>query len=72
MQAWSWRLAFLVNVPIAIAVVVLARRFVPESCDRQLQPGHPDVFGSALGALGLAGVTARAGRGAGARPGTRW
>ncbi|TDQ04633.1 MFS transporter [Labedaea rhizosphaerae] len=57
-QAWSWRLAFLVNVPIAIIVVVLARKFVPESCDRQLQPGHPDVFGSALGALGLAGVTA--------------
>jgi EmrB/QacA subfamily drug resistance transporter len=57
-QAWSWRLAFLVNVPIAIVVVVLARKFVPESCDRQLQPGHPDVLGSALGALGLAGVTA--------------
>ena len=57
-QLWSWRLAFLVNVPVAIACVVLARRYVPESCDRQLQPGHPDVVGSALGALGLAGVTA--------------
>jgi EmrB/QacA subfamily drug resistance transporter len=56
-QAWSWRLAFLVNVPIALLCVWFTRRFVPESCDRQLD-GHPDVFGSALGALGLAGLTA--------------
>lgn len=56
-QAWSWRLAFLVNVPVALAVVWLTRRFVPESCDAQLS-GRPDVLGSVLGALGLAGVTA--------------
>jgi EmrB/QacA subfamily drug resistance transporter len=57
-QLWSWRLAFLVNVPIAVVVVLLARKYVPESRDREAQPGHPDVLGSALGALGLAGVTA--------------
>jgi EmrB/QacA subfamily drug resistance transporter len=56
-QAWSWRLAFLVNVPIALACLWLARRYVPESCDESLG-GRPDVLGSALGALGLVGVTA--------------
>ena len=56
-QVWSWRLAFLVNVPIALLCVWFTRRFVPESCDEQMG-GHPDVFGSVLGALGLAGVTA--------------
>jgi EmrB/QacA subfamily drug resistance transporter len=56
-QAWSWRLAFLVNVPIALVCLLLARRYVPESCDESLG-GRPDVFGSALGALGLVGVTA--------------
>ena len=56
-QVWSWRLAFLVNVPIALLCVWFTRRYVPESCDQQLG-GHPDVFGSVLGALGLAGLTA--------------
>jgi EmrB/QacA subfamily drug resistance transporter len=56
-QLWSWRLAFLVNVPIALLCVWFTRRHVPESCDEQMG-GHPDIFGSVLGALGLAGVTA--------------
>lgn len=56
-QLWSWRLAFLVNVPIALLCVWFTRRFVPESCDRTMG-GRPDVFGSVLGALGLAGLTA--------------
>ena len=56
-QLWSWRLAFLVNVPIAVLCVALATRFVPESCDSTVG-GRPDVLGSVLGALGLAGVTA--------------
>jgi EmrB/QacA subfamily drug resistance transporter len=56
-QVWSWRLAFLVNVPIALLCVWFTRRFVPESCDQQMG-GHPDIAGSVLGALGLAGVTA--------------
>jgi EmrB/QacA subfamily drug resistance transporter len=56
-QAGSWRLAFLVNVPIGLAVLWLTTRFVPESHDATLS-GRPDVWGSVLGALGLAGVTA--------------
>lgn len=56
-QAWSWRLAFLINVPLAALCVWLTRRYVPESCDA-LRGGRPDATSSALGALGLAGVTA--------------
>lgn len=68
-QVWSWRLAFLINVPLAIVCVWMARKYVPESCDKTLNGSRPDVFGSALGALGLAGITAALveapGRGAG-------
>jgi EmrB/QacA subfamily drug resistance transporter len=56
-QAWSWRLAFLINPPIAVLCVVLALRFVPESSDES-RTGRPDFVGSAIGALGLAGITA--------------
>ena len=56
-QAWSWRLAFLINVPLALAVVWLTRKYVSESHDESMT-GHPDLWGSVLGALGLAGVTA--------------
>jgi len=56
-QAWSWRLAFLINLPLGLAVIWLTRKYVPESCDNSMG-GHPDVWGSVLGALGLAGVTA--------------
>ncbi|MEV0680890.1 MFS transporter [Actinosynnema sp. NPDC050436] len=55
-QAWSWRLAFLVNLPVAVACGWLARRCVPESRDPSAT-GRPDVAGSVLGALGLAGIT---------------
>jgi EmrB/QacA subfamily drug resistance transporter len=56
-QAWSWRLAFLINPPIAVLCVVLALKFVPESSDAS-RTGRPDFVGSAIGALGLAGITA--------------
>jgi EmrB/QacA subfamily drug resistance transporter len=56
-QAWSWRLAFLINVPIGLAVVWLSRKYVPESHDESMA-GHPDLWGSVLAAVGLAGVTA--------------
>jgi EmrB/QacA subfamily drug resistance transporter len=52
----SWRLVFLVNLPLCAAVVVLALRHVPESRDAHAPP-HLDVAGAALGAAGLAGVT---------------
>ncbi|MEV4311016.1 MFS transporter [Actinocrispum sp. NPDC049592] len=56
-QAWSWRLAFLINLPIAVVTVWLSLKYVPESRDDQMR-GHPDVVSSALGAIGLAGLTA--------------
>lgn len=56
-QAWSWRLAFLINLPLAVLVVLLARRYVPESCDERGGRARPDVRAAMLGALGLAGVT---------------
>ncbi|GAA3438027.1 MFS transporter [Kutzneria kofuensis] len=55
-QAWSWRLAFLVNVPVAVLCIYLCRRYVPESRDPEMK-GHPEVLGTVLCALGLAGVT---------------
>ncbi|MDT8911070.1 MFS transporter [Amycolatopsis sp. PS_44_ISF1] len=55
-QLWSWRLAFLINLPLAVVVVLMARRYVPESRDPDAT-GHPDFGAAALGAAGLAGVT---------------
>jgi len=52
----SWRLVFLINLPLCAVVVVVALRHVPESRDPAAPPGV-DVLGAALGALGLAGVT---------------
>ena len=43
-------------VPIAVAVVLMARKFVPESRDPDAT-GHPDFGAAALGAVGLAGIT---------------
>jgi EmrB/QacA subfamily drug resistance transporter len=56
-QLWSWRLAFLINLPLAVVCVLMARKYVPESRD-ELRRGHPDFGAAGLGALGLAGVTA--------------
>lgn len=52
----SWRWVFLVNVPLAVAVVVVSVRHVPESRD-PAQHGRFDVAGAVLGALALGGVT---------------
>src|SRR6266480_4851318 len=49
---WGWRLVFLINIPIAVAVVWLAERYVPETRDDQAD-GRLDVTGAALAALGL-------------------
>lgn len=56
-QLWSWRLAFLINLPVAVVCVWMARKYVPESRDEQMT-GHPDIVSSVLGAIGLAGATA--------------
>ncbi|QKE84691.1 DHA2 family efflux MFS transporter permease subunit [Arthrobacter sp. NEB 688] len=55
-QSLSWRWVFLVNVPLAAVVVVLALRHVPESRDPDAD-GPVDVAGAALGALALAALT---------------
>jgi len=52
----SWRWVFLVNLPLAVVVVLVAARHVPESRD-PTATGRLDVTGAALGAVGLAGIT---------------
>lgn len=55
-QAASWRLVFLINVPLAALVAVVALRHVPESRNPDA-PRHLDVAGVLTGAAGLAGLT---------------
>ncbi len=55
-QAVSWRWVFLINAPIALVVVSVAQRHLPESRDPTAS-GGVDVVGAILGAVGLAGVT---------------
>jgi EmrB/QacA subfamily drug resistance transporter len=53
---WSWRLVFLINLPLAAVVIAVALRHVPETSD----PGASrtlDLAGTVLGAAGLAGLT---------------
>jgi EmrB/QacA subfamily drug resistance transporter len=52
----SWRWIFLINIPIALTVVVIARRHVPESSDPAASR-HIDLAGAGLAALGLAALT---------------
>jgi EmrB/QacA subfamily drug resistance transporter len=55
-EAVSWRLIFLINLPIAAAVVFIALRHVPESVDPQ-RAGNIDLLGSLLTVLALGGVS---------------
>jgi EmrB/QacA subfamily drug resistance transporter len=52
----GWRWIFLVNLPLAAVVVLIAVRYVPESRDRTAS-GSFDVRGASLAALCLAGIT---------------
>lgn len=52
----SWRWVFLINVPLAVVVVVLALRHVPESRDPAAAP-RVDIAGAFLGVVALGGVT---------------
>jgi EmrB/QacA subfamily drug resistance transporter len=54
-SAVSWRLIFFINLPVAIGVLFVSRRHVPESRDEGAG-GRLDVPGTALFSLGLAGV----------------
>jgi EmrB/QacA subfamily drug resistance transporter len=53
-EAASWRLVFLVNLPVALATAAAVVRHVPESRDPQAT-GRPDVPGALAASLGLAG-----------------
>ena len=52
----SWRLVFLINLPLCALVIAVSLRHVPESRDTEMDP-RIDYTGAALGALGLAGTT---------------
>jgi EmrB/QacA subfamily drug resistance transporter len=56
-DAASWRLIFLVNVPLAIAAVAVTLRYVPETRDPASGPGGIDLAGAALTAVGLGGIS---------------
>jgi EmrB/QacA subfamily drug resistance transporter len=55
-QTASWRLIFVINLPIAAAVVLVSTRHVPESHDPDAT-GRVDVTGGSLVTLGLVGLT---------------
>jgi MFS family permease len=50
----SWRAVFFINVPIAVAVLAIARTRVPESRDPEAR--RLDIPGAALIAVGLGGI----------------
>jgi EmrB/QacA subfamily drug resistance transporter len=55
-DAGSWRFVFFINVPFAVAALLIGVRHVPESRDPTAS-GRFDVLGAALGAAALGGVT---------------
>ncbi len=52
----SWRLIFLLNIPIALVTVLITLRHVPETRD-ETATGKLDLAGAVLATLGLAGLT---------------
>jgi EmrB/QacA subfamily drug resistance transporter len=52
----SWRLIFLLNLPIAAVTVLVTLRHVPETRD-ETTSGKLDVAGAVLATVGLAGLT---------------
>lgn len=53
---WTWRAVFLVNIPLAAAIVIITLRHVPESRDPDAR-GGVDVPGALLGVVGLGSLT---------------
>jgi multidrug resistance protein len=51
----SWRAIFFLNLPLALVVLLLVFRFVPESRDEQ-DAGKLDLLGAALATIGLGGL----------------
>lgn len=52
----NWRFVFLINPPLALIVVLVALRHIPESADPDA-PARLDVSGALLAAASLAGLT---------------
>jgi MFS family permease len=55
-QTAGWQWVFFLNLPLAVAVVVVTLRHVPETRDTTVRGGF-DVAGAVLAALALAGIT---------------
>jgi EmrB/QacA subfamily drug resistance transporter len=55
-DAASWRMIFLINLPIGVVVALLAVRHVPETRDPRAT-GRIDLPGAMLAGVGLAGIT---------------
>ncbi|SDF01708.1 MFS transporter [Pseudonocardia oroxyli] len=53
---WTWRAVFLINLPLAVLVVWVALRHVPESRDPAAAPGL-DLTGTVAAVVGLGGLT---------------
>src|SRR5262245_52793130 len=54
-ERFSWRWIFFINIPLAVVVLLIVWRRVPESRDEQLS-GRVDWIGAALATIGLGGV----------------
>jgi EmrB/QacA subfamily drug resistance transporter len=55
-DSFSWRWAFLINVPLALIAVLATLKWVPESRDPSMVK-HFDALGAVLCAVGLGGIT---------------
>jgi EmrB/QacA subfamily drug resistance transporter len=55
-QSFSWRWAFAINLPLALAVVIVGLRYVPETRSAAAPP-KLDIVGTILIALGLGALT---------------
>ncbi len=55
-DTWSWRVAFLINLPLSVAALILTFTHVPESHDAKAT-GHIDWPGSALAVAALGAFT---------------
>ena len=68
---WNWRAVFLINLPLAVAVVWIAVRHVPETRDPDAAP-QLDWAGTLAVVVGLAGLTYALTAAAGGASGTVW
>ena len=54
---WSWRLIFLINLPLAVVVLIAAVRYLPETRNSSASGQRLDLTGAALAAVGLGALT---------------